>query len=184
MLADVAPHVRMSVRPVEAGFADQLRRGQVDMVIVPTELTGGRLGFPHEPLFTDRYVLVVDRDHPDVGETVTREQLASLRYVAFSGGTVSPIADAELEGLGVHLSVEITTQGFVVAPFLVTGTRLASITFERLARQLASAARLRIVECPLPMRPIHEAMYWSPHHTGDPAHRWLRERITEFARSL
>lgn len=184
MIAEEAPHVRISVRPVEAGYPDQLRRGDVDMVIVPRELSGQRLTFPHEPLFTDRYVLVVDRNHPDVGDTVTLDEFQGLRYVAFSGGSVNPIADADLEALGIHLSVEITTQGFVVAPFLVTGTRLASLAFERLARQLADAANLRIVECPLELRTIHEVLYWNPRQTEDPAHQWLRNRIVSFAQTM
>jgi DNA-binding transcriptional LysR family regulator len=183
-ITDEAPYVRISVKPVEAGFADQLRRGEVDMVIVPTELTDNRLAFPHTPLFTDRHVLVVDRDNPEVGDAVTVDELAELRYVAFSGGSVLPIADTELDGMGVHLSVEVTTQGFVVAPFLVAGTRLASLTYARLAEPLAAAARLRIVECPLPLTTIHEAMYWNPRHTGDLAHRWLRDRITSLAHEL
>ncbi|MFF5257884.1 LysR family transcriptional regulator [Actinomadura viridis] len=183
-LAEEAPHVRIGVRPVEVNFADQLRRGHADMVIIPTELSGGRLAFPHEPLFTDRYVLVVDRDNPDVGETVTAEQLASLRYVAYSAGAILTIADSELETLGLRLQVDVTTQEFVVASFLVTGTRLASFALERLARQLSDAARLRIVECPLPLRVIHETMFWNPRQTEDPAHRWLRGRIVDFARSL
>jgi DNA-binding transcriptional LysR family regulator len=184
MLGDEAPHVRISVRPVEAGFAEQLRKGDADMVIVPTELTGQRLTFPHEPLFTDRYVLIVDKDNPDVGDSVTLDELASLRYVAFSGGTVNPIADADLEALGVHLQVEVSTQGFVVAPFLITGTRLAGIALERLALELAKPARLRIVECPLSLRTIHEVLYWNPRHTEDAAHQWLRSRIVRYAGSL
>jgi len=183
-IAEEAPHVRISVRPVQAGFADLLRRGEVDMLIVPTELTRDRLAFPYVPLFTDRYVLVVDRDNPDVGETVTAEELGALRYVAYSGGSGSPLPDTPLESMDVYLSVEVTTQGFVVAPFLITGTRMASLALERLARQLATAARLRIVECPLPLRTIHEALYWNPRHTGDPAHSWLRNRITALAHEL
>lgn len=184
MLSDEAPNVRISVRPVEAVFAEQLRRGDADMVIVPTELTGQRLAFPHEPLFTDRFVLIVDRDNRDVGDSVTVDELAALRYVTFSGGTVNPIADADLEALGVHLQTEISTQSFVVAPFLITGTHLASIALERLALQLAKAAKVRIVECPRSFRTIHEVLYWDRRHSADPAHQWLRSRISRFARSL
>lgn len=179
-----APHVRLCVRPVEADFVDQLRRGAVDMVITPTEIAGRRVPFPHEPLFTDRYVLVVDQDHPDVGDTVTLEQVTSLRYVAFSGGTISPISDTELEALGVHLPVELTTESFVVALLMLTGTRLATIALERLARELARTARLRIVECPLSLRTIREAMYWNPRHNDDHAHLWLRRRLIDLARTM
>ncbi|MEO3856642.1 LysR family transcriptional regulator [Acrocarpospora sp. B8E8] len=179
-----APNVRICVRPVEADFADQLRHRAVDMVIIPTELAGRRVPFPHEPLFTDRYVLVVDENHPDVGDRVTLEQLTSLRYVAFSGGTVSPISDTELESLGVHLPVELTTESFVVALLLLGGTGLATIALERLARELAGTAQLRIVECPLVLRSIHEAMYWNPRRDDDLAHQWLRRRIIDLARTM
>jgi DNA-binding transcriptional LysR family regulator len=183
-IATEAPHVRISVRPVESSFPDQLRSGEVDLVVVPTELGGDRRGLPSAPLFTDRYVLIVDEENPEVGDTVTMDELSSLRYVAFSGGSVTPITDSELESLGVHLSIEVTTRGFVVAPFLVTGTRLASLALEKLARQLAIAARLRIVECPLSLRTIHETLYWSQRQTRDPAHRWLRERIIAVSQEL
>ncbi|WP_141585326.1 LysR family transcriptional regulator [Actinomadura sp. WMMA1423] len=182
-IAEEAPHVRIGVRSFEPDFADRLRRGHADMVIIPTELSRGRVAFPYEPLFTDRYVLIVDRDNPDVGETVTVEQLASLRFVAYSAGILS-IVDSELEALGLRLQVDVTAQEFVVASFLVGGTRLASFALERLAKQLADVARLRIVDCPLPLRSIHETLYWNPRRTEDPAHRWLRGRIVQLARSL
>ncbi|WP_081898681.1 LysR family transcriptional regulator [Herbidospora cretacea] len=183
-IAGTAPHIRICMRPVDADFADQLRSGAVDMVIIPTKLADRKLPFPHEPLFTDRYVLVVDRNHPDVRDSVTPEQATALRYVAFSGGTVSPITNVDLEALNVHIPVELTTESFAVPLLLLTGTRLATIAPERLALKLVSVAQLRIVEYPLSLSAIQEAMYWNPRDNDDLAHQWLRRRLIDTARSI
>ena len=54
----------------------------------------------------------------------------------------------------------------------------------RLARALQQAAELRILEPPLPLKPITETMFWHPRSEDDPAHRWLREELAELAASV
>jgi LysR family nod box-dependent transcriptional activator len=39
-----------------------------------------------------------------------------------------------------------------------------------------------LVEPPVPVPDINEAMYWNPRHTDDPGHRWLRRRVAAAAR--
>ena len=183
-LAEEAPNVHVSIRALSDTFPAQLRKGMADIVILPSEIVGDQTTFSREPLFTDRFVLVVDKDHPDVGAAVDLDQLSTLTYVAYRAGRINPIVDVDLAAMGVHLRNEVTTEAFLVAPFLISGTKLASITLERLARHLADAAHLKVVECPLSMREIHEEMYWSPRHSDDPAHRWLRETLLRFAARL
>jgi DNA-binding transcriptional LysR family regulator len=183
-VASEAPGVRINVTPVNPDFADQLRRGQADMLIVPPPVAGQRFAFPHEHLFTDRYVLVADRTNDAVGDTVTADELTRLSYVAFSAGSLAALLDTQLDAMGIRLRVEISTQAFMVAPFLVAGTSLVSLVHERLANEVAAAAGLRIIEPDVSLQPIHEAIYWNPRHTEDPAHRWLRDRIRALAREL
>jgi DNA-binding transcriptional LysR family regulator len=184
IVAREAPGVQINVTPVIHGFADQLRRGQADLLILPPQVAGHRLAFPHELLFTDRFVLVADRHNPAVGEAVTAQEMVRLSYISYSGGALSTLLEAQLDSLGVRLRVEVSTQEFMVAPFLVAGTALVSLVHERLATAVANAAGLRIVEPGLPLQPVHEALYWNPRHTEDPAHRWLRGRIAALAREL
>src|SRR3712207_9087991 len=40
---------------------------------------------------------------------------------------------------------------------------------------------VRTVEPPVTVRPITETMYWHPVFEHDPAHRWLRERLSTLA---
>ena len=184
LLARQAPHVQLSVTPVNAGYEDQLRREQADLLILPREIMGEQARFPHVSLFSDRYVLAVDRDNELVGDSADADELAGMTYVAFSGGPLRSAAESQLEDLGIHRRIEVSTQGFVVAPFLLRGTQLATLIHEKLAGLVCSAARLRIVEPLIPLRPIHEVAYWNPRHTDDPAHQWLRERIVELASTV
>jgi hypothetical protein len=112
------------------------------------------------------------------------EELLSLKFVAYHSGAVHPILDTELERQGVKLTVAVTTGAFVVAPFLVSGTTLASITLERLADQLVEPAGLRTVELPMPVRNIHQRSLWNASHNEDLAHMWLRKTISHFGASL
>lgn len=178
-----APNVRFSLRPIQADFADQLRRGNLDFAIFPAGLSDRVLPFPHQTLFSDRYVVIMDRANPEFSENISAEEMLGLNYVAFNDGVFKPILDTDLEVLQVPLQVAITTQEFVMAPFMLAGTRLASITLERLAVQLADVAGLRILECPLPLRSVTEILYWDARRTEDPAHRWLRQCITTFSRA-
>ncbi|GAA0895960.1 LysR family transcriptional regulator [Pseudonocardia zijingensis] len=178
-----APGIGVNVVPLQPDFTDQLRRGQVDLLIIPTALVR-REEFPHVRLFSDRFVLAADRDNSDVGERVTAEEFARLPYLSYRVGPLQALGESELEEVGIERRIEVRTQSFVITPFLLTGTRLVSLVHERLAARVAEQARLRLLEPPVPLRPIVEAMYWNPRHTQDPAHSWLRSCITEIADDL
>jgi DNA-binding transcriptional LysR family regulator len=183
-LAREAPLQTVNVVPVCADFAEQLRRRQIDLLVLPPEMAGLRSAFPRLHLFDDRYVLVADPDNEAVGDSLTAEEFSRLPYVAYSGGPLPSIAESQLDSLGIPHRAEISTQSFVIAPFLVSGTPFVALVHERLALHVAQQTRLRILEAPAALRPISEALFWGPWHTDDPAHRWLRERISVLASQL
>ena len=179
-----APHVRLNVKPVGQDYADQLRRGVADLLILPRETAGERGTLASSDLFTDRYVCAVDAAHPDVGEQITLQQFTELPYLAYSGGPLQSVVQAQLESIGLARTIEVTTQIFTVVPFLLAGTRLVALIHERLARQVAVKANLKVLEPPMALSPLTEAMYWSPRHTADPGHRWFRQRLATAARGM
>lgn len=178
-----APGVRINIVPVAPNVADQLRRGYVDLVIMPTASLEGEQ-FEQTKLFTDRFVLAADRDNAEVEDPMTPEVFSRLPYLSYRVGSLQALGESELADAGIERRVEVRTQSFVITPFLLTGTNLVSLVHERLARQLADHAHLRILEPPVPLRPIVEGMYWNPRHTDDPAHRWLRTCVVDCAAEL
>lgn len=175
------PQIHLNLLPIPDDYTDQLRSGQVDLLIAPTAFTGPNLPFPHEVLFEDGFVLAADRDNPDVGRSVSPAEFARLPSVAFGGGPFRSLIEVQLDELGVERNVEIFTHSWMINPFLLKGTRLVSVVHERLARPIATQLGLRLLPPPAPLRPIREAMYWHSRNTGDSAHRWLRAQIASAA---
>ncbi len=179
-LEEEAPGVRLWVSPPGDDYVERLGRGQVDLVIVPSEVFGPFREFPHVPLFEDRFVCAVDADNDIVGDTITLEEFSALPYLATScGHEVSP-AEAQLDRLGISRNTEITT-AFGLAPLLLHGTRRIALVHERLAWSLADQTALRLLEPPMPLEPIHQLLLWANRAEHDPGHQWLRQRIVAFA---
>jgi DNA-binding transcriptional LysR family regulator len=183
-LAHEAPLQRINVRPIQMDYIGQVRDGDADLFILPAELADPRVPFPHRHLFTDRYVLVADADNEAIGTTVTREQFSDLPYIAFDAGPHPSFADSQLEALEVTRRVEMTTQSLVIMPLLVVGTPLVALAHERLLHHVASQVALKVVEPPVPLRPLRETLFWHARQTDDPGHLWLREQLAAQAGQL
>lgn len=181
-----APGVRLHITPTGDDYVERLQRNQVDLLIVPREAMSEVVrveDFPHRVLFRDRYLVAVDKNHPDVGDEMTSEQFSTLPYLATSSGALRSLAEMQLDFLGVTRNTEITT-AFGVAPFLLKGTRLVTLIAERLAHRVAEVAGLRLLDPPMELQPITEVMVWMPRNDADPAHEWLRQRLVDLAAEL
>ncbi|HWD03928.1 MAG TPA: LysR family transcriptional regulator [Amycolatopsis sp.] len=183
-LTTETPRVRVHVRPVGGDYADLLRTGQVDLVIVPWEVLPNHVVFPHERLFSDQFVCVVGAEHPTIGDRMTLAQFQEEPYLAYHAGPLQPIAEQQLDAAGISRNIEVTTQTFVLAPFLLEGTRLMTLLHLRLFDTVQAPARLRTVEVDLPLRPITEVMLWPREPRGDPGRSWLREQVRRLAGSF
>ncbi|TPG37284.1 LysR family transcriptional regulator [Mycolicibacterium hodleri] len=196
-LAHEAPQVRLRLVPIRLGMGDALRRGSLDLVILPMELADDLHGLPRKALFEDRFVLAADRDNPalagipglddsdrpEARAAITLDLLTRLPFVAITG-EMPPLVDIRLREQGIELRVDVTTEAFVIAPMLLRDTPLVSLVQERLARLVAEQAHLRLYPSPIEVGTIIEAMHWSPRSSDDPAHRWLRTRFINHAQHV
>jgi DNA-binding transcriptional LysR family regulator len=180
-----APSVSIDITPISAGYATTLRRALVDLLVLPAEVLEAPLeDMRHEELFTDRYVCAVGRDNPRVpDDRFTVEMLSELPYLACSQNAVLSYADTQLNEMRIARNTAMSTQNFIMAPFLLPGTPMFTLALERLLTRLEYAA-VRTLEAPVPLLPITETMYWNPVFEHDPAHRWLRERLSALAAAV
>jgi LysR family transcriptional regulator, nod-box dependent transcriptional activator len=181
-----APRVAVNVIPPSGTAEVELERSQVDLVIMPAELASSALSrFPHRELFTDRYVAAVWNEHREVGDKLDRDQLTRLRYVRYnatSGGRA--FIDVQLAELGIEPNVALSTLSFTLVPLMLPGTSLFSFVQERLVTSTPVRGELRVLEPPVPLRPMVETMYWHPVFHSDPAHHWLRQCMVTLAANL
>lgn len=183
-LREEAPKVRINVRPITADYADRLRRGLVDLFVLPREIEQSGARLLSEDLFTDRLVCAVDADNKLVGDSMSRRQFEALPYLAYDGGVLTSAAQWQLRSQGIDRPIDVTTQSFVVAPLLLQGTPFFTVIHERLGKLLGPLHGLRLIESPVPFTPITEAMFWAARHNESPSHLWLREQVRRAAETL
>ncbi|MFC9358971.1 LysR family transcriptional regulator [Rhodococcus sp. NPDC057014] len=181
-IATEAPRVRINIAAPQSNYFDPLLKAQADLVIIPREIVG-HVGteYASAPLFTDRHVCVVAGDHPAVGEVMSREQFSAFPHLSATGGIPPSFAETQLDAIALPFRVEASTTSYVAAPFLLEGTQMVAVLYERLARALRGNADIRLLEPPVALAPITEVMYWHPRHSDDPGHRWLRRGIRQAA---
>ncbi|MFH9298964.1 LysR family transcriptional regulator [Streptomyces sp. NPDC017520] len=139
--------------------------------------------FPSTDLYDDRWVFLVARDHPGVGDQLNRDDLARLPWVTYQRTYDAP-AVRQLGMLGIEPRMEIAVDSFQLLPLLVEGTSRIALIQARLARLLAPLADVRVLEPPYEAVPLREALWWHPVHTHDAAHIWLRETAARVGRRM
>lgn len=184
-LQETAPGVQLRIRPVDG--SDVLKRlgaGQVDLVIAPLEFLPAAAGARSERLFEDAFVCVVDSANPDPDPT-TREEFARAPYLVSNQGSTSSIVEARLDALGVARNVEMVANSFVMAPFLLPGTRLMTVIQAKLAALLmGDDSTFRTFAPPVELERLVELMAWSPRQDADRGHQWLRAQIRALATQI
>jgi DNA-binding transcriptional LysR family regulator len=184
ILAERAPGIRVEFHPHTPQLierAEEVLRGS-DAMILPR---GFLSGLRHLDLFTDTWVLVVDADHPTIGDTVTIRELARTPWVAsFRSSSAFTPPMRQLENLGVEPHVQIVVENFLAIPQFLVGTDRVALVQKRLVPQLVRGHRLRVLECPFEVIPLVEALWWHPAQQLEPGHRWLRSVILEAAQGM
>jgi DNA-binding transcriptional LysR family regulator len=180
---ELAPGVRLELWPIALSI-QEADRGllQHDLLIAPV---GFRSGGQPEVIFRDRLVCIVDPGNPRLRDgRLSLEDLGALPHAAATlpHAELDPVGQV-LEELGVARQVRVTTAGWLPLPFVVAGTDLVAAVPERLARQMAGAARVVVAEPPFGRVELAEAAWWHPMRAADPALAWLHAIVTEVARS-
>lgn len=183
-LARLAPKVRLNLQPIPFDMHSQPRALlDVDFLVAP-------LGFSFHgdslPLFTDRFVCVVDPANRRLRNgRLTVEDLAALPHARpmFGRTHLTPV-DRRLSEMNIDIRSGVRAQGWLPLPFLVAGTDMVAVVPERLAARLAALAGVRVVELPCPEISLTESLWWHPSRAGDPALRWLRGVIRDVAAGM
>jgi DNA-binding transcriptional LysR family regulator len=187
-IAAQAPAIRLRVIPAEASlhavtpdlwilpgeFRDE-RRAEL-----PTEIADWKI----EEIFHDRWVFAVAKDNPEVGRRMTLRTVSRLLHVRYAVMGIGGAGEGHLDELGVERRTEVTVGSLLAALFLLRGTRLATLTPERLAKPLERAAGIRIVKPAFRIPDVVECMMWSPVLDDDLGHKWLRGTVRSVSSRL
>lgn len=187
--ADLLARVRAEAPGVQLRFlsegraADEgaaVRESAADVAIgvnTPKEADLRVEGLVREPL-----VGVVRAGHPLGADGVTPARFAAWEHVVVSRhGRLRTAVDRRLEAEGVRRTVAASVPDFTTALRLVAAGDLVGIAPAALARNLAGPLRLATFAPPFELKPLRVSLLWHPRRDGDPAHRWLLDRLREAA---
>ncbi len=176
-----APGVRLAVRPLDLQtVAKQMEEGEVDLCI--TGLHNAPPGLRARPLYPERIVSVVRREHPGVGEELSLDQFCSLEHILVSvrGSGFSARIDEALTAIGRKRRARLAVPHFLLVPEIIARSDLISSLPERLARRYAD--KLRIFETPFKLQPFTVGEIWHERSQRDPAQQWLRSIVLELVK--
>ncbi|MCW1414190.1 LysR substrate-binding domain-containing protein, partial [Rhizobium sp. 1AS13] len=178
-----APAVSFEFRPPTDDNVDLLRRGDVDLLILPEIFISN--AHPRTKLFDDVHVCVGCRSNKQLLQPLTIERYMSMGHAAVNFGNTLRLGIEEqyLREHGLNRRIDVLVQGYSMLPPIVSGTERIGTMPLRLAQHFEKTRLpLRIVELPLPLHlPFTEAVQWPALHNSDPASLWMREMLFEEA---
>jgi DNA-binding transcriptional LysR family regulator len=181
LLRDEAPAACLRFVPNSPDDPALLRDGGSDLAVgiygdLPQEMRSRQL-------LTDRFVCVVRNGHPVATRRLTLPQFVALSHIQVAprskpGGYLDDV----LRQRGLSRNVARAVPYFGTALQLTAQTDYVLTVSERIARKLAPALGLTVLEAPLELRPYALSLVWHPRFDGDAGHRFLRDVFTRAAR--
>jgi len=158
---------------------ETLERGDIDLLVLPENFVSKE--HPSELLFTDDFVCLCWNGNTQIAESVSEEQFFAMSHVVAQPGRQRPptIDTWFFERFGHARRVEVVAMSFNTLPHLLVGTNRIATVHRRLARVYSGALPLRILEAPIPMPPLVEAIQWHRYRERDPGRIWLCQVLRE-----
>lgn len=181
-LRAVAPGVRLRLTPFGTDLAET---GVMSGV---TSLVLGRLVDPPDNLVVQHLMdeglaCVVRKNHPDVGDTLTRKQYERMKHVnVLPPGRLRAGLFQALDRQGLRRDVAVSVTHFLAVPEMIAVTDYCSTLPRLICKRLAHDKRLKVVDAPVDLGTFPVHMGWHVRYRHDPVHRWLRNLVANVAR--
>ena len=178
-LAAVAP--KIAVRTINLPIADiepALRAGTVDLALgFFPQLQSAALY--QQRLFTHSFVCVVRRDHPSIGDKLTRKQFLDSDHAVVAGGNADDSLDAEFREQGIARRVVLRVEHYLALPTILSESNLIFTVPYAIGAGLAKLADIKLVQPPFKAKPRVVKQHWHSRFHHDPANRWMRGIVAE-----
>ncbi|MBV9510854.1 MAG: LysR family transcriptional regulator [Caulobacteraceae bacterium] len=199
-----APGVELRITGLDAGVADHLQTGRVDLAIAGFSMVSPR--FEKTPLIEETSVWALRADHPAAsGNKLTLETLAGVPHIILASADEDRAVDGRImEGglerrviwddggvldeilarRGLSRSIGLVLQDALSALAAAGRTNMAALVPRRLAQALAGQYGLKLFEAPYASPPAVIEMLWRRDLTTSAPLEWLRGRLQAAAADL
>ena len=179
-LADEAPEMRLTAIPLSPDYSlHSLETGTVNLLIgvnwhAPEVLRQTRL-------MQDRFVVVMRRDNPLAGTTLTPGSYAGARHLlvaplGMSTGAIDPF----LVEHGLARRIVASVPNFTLVTAALLGNDRVVTLPERVAQRLSRRnADILVTDLPVASPPIVYHALWHPRFDREPRLRWMRTLVAD-----
>ncbi|GGK57557.1 LysR family transcriptional regulator [Amphritea balenae] len=187
LLADLqqdAPGLSLHFHLWHPGMIDSLRQGRMDLAAcildtVPSDIYGKQLG-------SDGYSCLVRQQHPLAQQAICISDYTAAGHIGISaGGDKIRAVDEALEALKLNRRMMLTVP-FIHSAMAITARTDYILTLpSHIANHLAAQYNLKVKPLPegLSVPTSNYYLIWHQRLQGDPAHRYLRERLLHSLRN-
>lgn len=188
-LARLAPGILLQlVDLVPDNHIAPLKTHEVDLALIPQMDAPAWIDW--EPLFNSSFAVIARQGHPALtalapGDEMPLDLLCDLGHILFSPeGQTAAMGDKALAAVGRKRRVVMTLPVFYGVFSTVAGSDHIAFVPQQMAHQMATKLNIDVYATPFPMPTPVIGMYWHKRSTNSPAHRWLRQQISELMRPL
>ncbi|HEX7781600.1 MAG TPA: LysR family transcriptional regulator [Sphingobium sp.] len=183
----LAPNARFETVLIDQPAAS-VYSGAVDLCLtgdILGQVTGDMAAVVQtQKLMEDRFVGIVDAQHPLEGP-VTLEQVLAYPHVATQfPGSPWTVEDIGISGMSHRHPPRVRVASFLALGRLVAGTQSIGVVPGQLAKLMISHDAVRTIDLPADFSTIMIRLLWHARHGQDPAQRWLRALIAETCAQL
>lgn len=179
-LKSKAPGVCIDIVYPQGEIERMLEVGEADLAI------GVRLkrhkGIVSQPIFQERFVCLASRNHPRIGNVITRQQFLKESHVAtkiLSGSMGSWIIDQTLNFDKSPRRISLRVPTLLGLSQIVANTDLLAVVPLHLAKAFADEGHVKVLNLPFSLPSYRVAEYWHQRYHTDAGHRWMRTAIFE-----
>ncbi len=180
-----APHASIRFLGVTPTMQENVINTIIDFCIIPSHIFGDEQ-LLRQDLFSDRFVVIADKDNPYIRKRLTMKKFLRLKHIMFRPDTeISSVMEERLEhNLQGALKIAAYVNQFNLMGDFVTGSDMIAVVNYRLAKRLAARHHLNIFELPTGAGDLTLAARWSYKAERDPAIRWFVSRLVEISKAL
>lgn len=125
------------------------------------------------------------KGHPDVGDSISREQYESLKHVnVLPPGRLRVGLVQALGQQNLKREVAVSVTHFLAVPAMLAVTDYCATLPRLVCQSLEGDPRLKVLPTPVDLGTFPVEMAWHVRYRHDPAHRWLRSVIAELAKEM
>jgi DNA-binding transcriptional LysR family regulator len=179
----LAPEVKIAIMlPGGYKLDSALESGELDLLIASQ--ASAHADWIGRVIVKDRLVMAQRKDHPRGTAALDLDAYCALSHLIVStdGGGFTGMVDELLTARGRERRVLASVQSYALAPLIVAGSDLVCTLPKTLLSRFVPAVEL--FEPPFELGEYDLSAFWHARRQEDPAHAWLRNRISDAARAV